>query len=219
MAKDFYQVLGLSKDADPGRIRQAYRSEVKKCHPDASGTGASAERFRAVEEAYETLRDTARRQAYDRELSRREALSRGSGGERPRARPAAGGGFGSAPFVSPPESFGLSGLSGLSDLFALLGRRQASEPLLEIVLSPGEARRGAALTVEVPVVDLCPHCGDSGLWARLTCLTCGGSGRVRSDCRVTLELPPGVRHGSEFRCHLGPTADMSFGVRVLVQSS
>jgi len=216
MAKDYYQVLGLNKDADPGRIRQAYRSEVKKCHPDASGTGASAARFRAVEEAYETLRDTARRQAYDRELSGREALSRGSGGERPRARAAGGGGFGAPPFASPPESFGLTGLSSLS---ALLGRRKASEPLLEIVLSPEESRRGAAVAVEVPVVGACPHCGDSGLWARLTCLACGGSGRVRSACRVTLELPPGVRHGSEFRCHLGPTLDMSFGVRVLVQPS
>ena len=219
MAKDFYQVLGLNKDADPGRIRQAYRSEVKKCHPDASGTGASAARFRAVEEAYETLRDTARRHAYDRELSRRESLSRGSGGEPPRARSARGGGFGSAPFASPLDSFGLTGLAGLFGLSPLLGHGRTSEPLLEIVLSPEESRRGAAVAVEVPVVDLCPHCGDSGLWARLTCLACGGSGRVRSACRVTLELPPGVRHGSEFRCHLGPTADTSLGVRVLVESS
>ena len=215
MAEDFYEVLGLDKHADPERIRQAYRSEVKKCHPDASGTGASAARFRDVEEAYETLRDPGRRKAYDRALSPGSSSSR-----RPEA--AAGGKAAFGPVPRPGWGFGGAGEDGLPAALSLFGRGRAAEPLLEILLTPEEARRGVSVPAEVPMTGPCPECGDSGLWARLACFTCGGSGRVRGGCRITLEIPGGVRHGSEFRCDLEPLLAQesgSFRVRVLVEGS
>jgi len=190
MAKDFYEILGLRRDAEPGRIRKAYRSEVKKCHPDASGSASSSRRFREVEQAYETLRDADRRQAYDRHLdrqaggsrqSRQEGGSRGEGGR-------------------PPAAFAREPL------------RPYGEPLLEVLLSADEARYGITVPVEVPVWAPCPQCGQAGLWARLSCALCAGAAVVRCSRPVTLAKPAGVRHGEEFRCGAGP----GFRVRVLV---
>lgn len=61
---DFYTVLGISREADMETIRHAHRMLVRRYHPD-QGSGASAERFRQVREAYETLIDPARRRLYD----------------------------------------------------------------------------------------------------------------------------------------------------------
>jgi curved DNA-binding protein CbpA len=62
--KNHYKTLGISPDADERQIRAAYRNLAKKYHPDA-GEGASAENFRAVQEAYEFLGDTEKRKEYD----------------------------------------------------------------------------------------------------------------------------------------------------------
>ena len=66
---DFYAILGISTDADADAIRNAYRTLVRRYHPDA-GPGSCPQQFRHVVEAYETLRDPARRQAYDLTLRR-----------------------------------------------------------------------------------------------------------------------------------------------------
>jgi len=69
MSRDYYDILGIRRGASSGEIRDAYRKQVKKHHPDACGPGADAEEFIALEKAYETLRDAERRRRYDEELS------------------------------------------------------------------------------------------------------------------------------------------------------
>lgn len=64
---NLYAILGVTPDADGDAIRVAYRSLVRRYHPDR-GTGSSAEKFRQVTEAYEILSDPRRRQTYDRSL-------------------------------------------------------------------------------------------------------------------------------------------------------
>jgi DnaJ-class molecular chaperone len=66
MIADFYEVLGVSKDADFDAIRSAYKSAAKRSHPDRGGT---AEEFESVRRAYECLCDPAQREAYDRTRS------------------------------------------------------------------------------------------------------------------------------------------------------
>jgi DnaJ-class molecular chaperone len=68
---NFYTVLGIPRDADEEMIRSAYRALAHRYHPDR-GSGSSAENFRQVNEAYETLIHSARRQEYDLALSRLE---------------------------------------------------------------------------------------------------------------------------------------------------
>lgn len=65
-AKDYYGLLGVPKDATPDRIRRAYRRLARQWHPDAAG--GSAEQFRTLRDAYETLSDAAARERYDRSL-------------------------------------------------------------------------------------------------------------------------------------------------------
>jgi curved DNA-binding protein CbpA len=67
MRNDLYAILGISADSDEKEIRAAYRRLAKKYHPD-TGEGSSAEKFRAVQNAYDTLGDPDRRRTYDREV-------------------------------------------------------------------------------------------------------------------------------------------------------
>ena len=189
MSEDYYDILGIGKDADPESIRKAYRREAKKSHPDSSGCPASSERFRKVEEAYETLGDRDRREAYDE----RESTQR------------------SSPIpvrTSPvePEPFFPGGAY----------RQEAAEPLLEILLDPEEAGRGVAIPVEIPVSAPCPDCTGGGFWRRMFCFTCGATGTVRSVKRMVLEVPPGIRSGREFLIDTGAHPARKIRLRVLV---
>ncbi len=64
--RDPYVVLGVRRHASPDEIARAYRRAARATHPDGGGSGAGAERFRAVSDAYDLLRDPARRAGYDR---------------------------------------------------------------------------------------------------------------------------------------------------------
>ena len=72
---DPYVVLGVRRQASPEEIARAYKRAARLTHPDGGGSGAGSERFQAVSNAYEVLRDPGRRAGYDRQhpLSRREA--------------------------------------------------------------------------------------------------------------------------------------------------
>ncbi len=71
MPRDYYIVLGVSRGADIKRIKKAYRTVVKKYHPDTSRSHESVEKFREIREAYETLSDETKRKEYDDQLERR----------------------------------------------------------------------------------------------------------------------------------------------------
>lgn len=74
--KDYYKILGVSRDASADDIKRAYRKLARKYHPDVSSQDDAAERFREANEAYEVLKDPEKRAAYDR-LGRPEAGARG----------------------------------------------------------------------------------------------------------------------------------------------
>ena len=63
--KDYYEVLGVKPDAKDADIKSAYRRLARKYHPDVSKESGAEEKFKAVNEAYEALKDASRRQAYD----------------------------------------------------------------------------------------------------------------------------------------------------------
>lgn len=170
MAKrDYYEVLGVNRDASEEEVKKAYRKLAMKYHPDRNPDNPKAEeQFKEAKEAYEVLCDASKRAAYDQY---------GHAGVDPHAAGAGAAGFGSF-----ADAFG----DIFGDIFG--GGRQRSSVYrgadlrynLEISLE--EAAHGTDTRIRIPTMQECETCHGSG--ARpgtqpTTCATCGGHGQVR----------------------------------------
>jgi len=181
---DYYERLGVTRDADTDEIKKAYRRLAMDYHPDRNDSPDAEERFREVTEAYEILRDPEKRGLYDRF------------GEAGVKRGAGGGGFGGFDFGDAFEVFmrEFGGMSGLGDLFGGRGRqsrgpRRGSDLRIRLSVSLEEAARGAQRNVKVKLLDSCEECGGSGAESGTRperCATCGGAGQVRQVQRSML---------------------------------
>jgi molecular chaperone DnaJ len=182
MAKrDYYEVLGVGRNAGDEEIKKAYRKLALKFHPDKnSGDKTAEERFKEIGEAYEALSDPQRRAAYDQY---------GHAAFDPRAR--AGRGFGGAggfhdPFEIFREVFG--GAAGGSIFESLFGGGQdPSQPQrgddlrYDLEISLEEVALGCEKEIPVTKLDRCDECNGSGMehGSKIrTCSTCGGRGQV-----------------------------------------
>ena len=221
--RDYYEVLGVSRDASPEQLKKAFRKAALKCHPDRNPGDAEAEaRFKEVAEAYDVLSDQRKRARYDQ--FGHAGLSGMSGHE----------------FTGFDDIFrhfaDIFGGAGFESVFGG-GRpraRTGAHRRIQIELSFEEASAGVEQSVEItrnescstcagsgskpgtrPVT--CPYCGGRGeiqhrqgfFVMRQTCSNCRGSGQVISDpcpaCRgsgreqrrvkVQLHVPPGVADG------------------------
>ncbi|MBO4251370.1 MAG: molecular chaperone DnaJ [Clostridia bacterium] len=171
MAKNYYETLGVDKNASQDDIKKAYRNLVKKYHPDLHpGDAAAAEKFKEINEANEVLSDEKRRKEYD--FQQEHPNMGGFGG-------AGGGGF--------------SGFSDFGDIFGDIfggfggGRRQTKTKVkgdditIEISLSFLDAAKGCVREVVYNRNEPCKACngtGAKGGTAYKTCEKCGGTGQV-----------------------------------------
>jgi molecular chaperone DnaJ len=182
--KDFYKILGVTKDASDDEIKKAYRKLAMKYHPDQNKDSKEAEeKFKEVNQAYEILKDKDKRAAFDRYGAAAFDGSMGAGGF-------GGGGFGGG-------ASGFGGFGGFSDIFEEMfgdmmggqargGRGGASrgsdlQYTLDVTLE--EAFKGLETTIKVPTWDTCDVCNGSGAKKGTqpeTCPTCKGSGRMRA---------------------------------------
>ncbi len=180
MAKrDFYEVLGVAKDADDKALKSAFRKQAMKYHPDRNPDDASTEaKFKEVNEAYGILSDAQKRAAYDRFG---HAAFEGGGG----------GGGGSRGGGSP---FGQGGFEGFGDIFEEMfggsrgrgrgrGRQaQGADTSFKLDLHLEEAHLGLKKSLKVPTAEMCASCHGSGAAAGaqpVSCKTCGGRGAIR----------------------------------------
>ena len=183
MAKhDYYELLGIGRDASPEEIKKAYRKKAVQFHPDKhKGDKAMEEKFKEVSEAYEVLKDADKRATYDR--FGHAAFEPGGAGMRGAG---AGGGF-HDPFDIFREVFGGS---AFDDFFGGGGSRggggsaRAGANLrYDLEISLVEAYKGTENEISYRLAVSCDHCHGSGAEPGsrvVTCSTCGGAGRVVS---------------------------------------
>jgi len=202
--KDYYQVLGIAKNASEKEIKSAYRRLARKWHPDANpkNTKEAEERFKEIAEAYEVLGDPEKRKKYDVLGSDWQRVSQQAEAQRRyRSQQEADGDYGS--FAGAP-----SGFSDFFDaFFSGVGRRQTTTTFARrggdletsIDLTLAEAYNGGKKSVQLQIEDTCPRCGGSGVFNNAVCPTCGGTGRQVRSKRFDVTIPKGVREGQRIR--------------------
>lgn len=217
--KDYYQVLGVPRDADEKQIKSAYRKLARQYHPDANPDDPNAEeRFKEVNEAYEVLKDPDKRSKYDRF---------GQDWERYQHAEEAGQTAGAQDFASwfsgapgggrVHYEYRTTGESGFSDFFETLfgdafgggrtttrervrrqpQRGQDHEYPLEIPLR--DAYHGTTRRFDIQLQERCPTCGGTGMNGRGFCMQCGGAGTIPRSKTIEVQIPAGVRTGSRVR--------------------
>ncbi|GLQ23994.1 chaperone protein DnaJ [Algimonas ampicilliniresistens] len=187
--RDYYEVLGVSRDADAKQLKSAFRKAAMACHPDRHPDDPGAEaRFKELNEAYGILSDEQKRAAYDR---MGHAAFEGGG--------MGGGGFQDFGDIFSQIFGGAGGASGFADMFGGRGGRRAqsvargSDLRYEMEITLEEAFRGKDVEIEVPIAEDCERCDGMGAEPGASverCDTCGGAGRVRTQQGMfTMERP------------------------------
>ena len=215
--KDYYEVLGIKRDASQDQIKQAYRKLARKFHPDLNpGDKSAEEQFKGLQEAYDVLSDPENRKLYDQYGDNWRAVKSGAGAPPPGwegaqrstrgAGPGAGGfDFGDFDFSDFRSAGGAGGFDIFEEMFGGSGRGRGRrsgrgrDVEAELELSIEEAHRGVRRTIQMQVAETCPTCGGSGLKDGKPCETCGGAGQVLKPKTIEVNIPPGVRDGSTIR--------------------
>jgi molecular chaperone DnaJ len=173
--KDYYETLGVARNASDADIKKAYRRLAMKYHPDRNpGDKTTEARFKDAKEAYEVLSDSQKRAAYDQF---------GHAGVDPSAAAGAAGGFYSAGGANFADIFG----DVFGDIFGG-GRARGAQVFrganlrYSLELSLEDAVRGTEVRIRVPAMEKCDACQGSGAkvgTSSTVCRTCGGHGQVR----------------------------------------
>ena len=179
--RDYYEVLGLPRDADQATIKSAFRKLAMKLHPDQNpGCKVSEEKFKEIGEAYSVLSDPQKRAAYDR--YGKAAFGNGGGAQGPF-------GPGSAGFNDFSDIFNEIFGGGFEDIFARgrggprNGPERGADLRYDVEITLEQAFKGMERQIVVPRAQACEPCGGTGSEGKApleTCPTCAGAGQVRA---------------------------------------
>ena len=164
--RDYYETLGVAKNASDEEIKKAYRKLAMKHHPDRNSDKGSEDKFKEAKLAYEVLSDSEKRSAYDQF---------GHAGVNPQGGGFSGGGF--------SDAFG----DIFGDIFGGGGQRRdrvyrGADLRYNLEIGLEEAARGTETKIRIPTLEECVTCHGSGAkpgTEAVTCTTCGGHGQVR----------------------------------------
>jgi DnaJ-class molecular chaperone len=211
--KNYYEVLGVDKNAAEKDIKSAYRKLARKWHPDANPENPkqAEEKFKDITEAYEVLNDSERRKKYDLlgsdwQRAAREADQQRSYRQAQRDQTFDFSGFSGA-------GAGGAGASGFSDFFDMffsgVGRHgtpgtktygeKGGDLETTIDLTLDEAYAGGKKSVSLKIEDTCPRCGGTGTERQRVCPQCHGTGRLIETKTFDVTIPKGVREGQRIR--------------------
>ena len=230
--KDYYEVLGVPKDATEKDIKSAYRKLARKLHPDANPDDpkGAEEKFKELQEAYEVLGDPEKRKKYDALGADWKNAERQAEAQR-RYRAQRGAGETTFTYGDVGDLFG--GGEGQGDgfsdffetFFSNVGRRttgsarsphrgQDLEASIELTLR--DAYSGGTKSVSLQLQERCPTCGGTGVLKQRICPTCHGTGSVLMTRTLDVTIPKGIRDGQRIRLagqggtgmHGGPNGDL-----------
>jgi len=171
MARDYYEVLGVQRNASKDEIKRAFRQLARKYHPDVSQEADAETKFKEINEAYEVLSDDDKRVRYDRFGHAGVAGPGGVGG--------AGAGF--AGFEEIFEEF-FNNFGGRTASGRRRGPKPGADRRVNITIDFEEAVFGLEREIEFDRLEMCDRCNGDGAepgTSTTTCPTCSGSGEVR----------------------------------------
>lgn len=234
-SKNYYEILGVKKDASEADIKKAYRKLARKYHPDVNqGNTAAEAKFKEISEAYAVLSDKDKREQYD--LGDTQGFPFGQG-----AGPGAGaGGFDFSQFMGGSRGArGRASTGGptdfrdiFSDLFGGGGGggggfgqtmpQRGSDVEAEVTIDFREAIQGTEMLLSIPRQKECPTCRGLGHVGNNVCTSCRGTGVIASTESSRVKLPQGVSDGQRVRLrgkgsaglHGGASGDLIVRVHV-----
>ena len=180
--RDYYEVLGINKNASADEIKRAYRKMAKKYHPDVNKSADAEEKFKEVNEAYEVLSDPDKKAAYDR--YGHAAFEQGAGG-------AGGfGGFNAGGFEDFDfgDIFGsfFGGGGGRASSRCNNGPQQGEDRFVQLEIDFMDAIKGKKAEIQINYDEQCTHCMGTGAASSsdiTNCSRCGGTGTIRTQQR------------------------------------
>ena len=203
---NYYDILGVSRDASESEIKRAYRRLARKHHPDVNpGDKAAEARFKKINEAYEVLSDKENRKKYDRfgdqwqyaDQFDKAEWRQAPGWDFSRSGGAASFNFGEADFESLFEDLLRGTRTHTYARRAQPRRGRDIKSPIEVTLE--EAHQGTTRTISLQSAEPCPACQGSGRIQNVPCSSCHGAGMINKVKRLEVKIPPGVDNGSQVR--------------------
>ncbi len=213
--KDYYKILGVSKNASADDIKKSFRKLARKYHPDVNPGNHSAEaRFKEINEAYEVLSDPDKRKQYDRYGSNWNMAGAARSDTSTRTRT-----YGAR--TREDDGFGVDDPTGWADFFDTLfnrrttatpgtggtgsttttgfGQRRGEDIEQPVEVTFREAYSGTSRVYNVQSPETCPTCKGTGKVGARPCPTCGGTGTITKARKLEVRIPAGVDNGSRVR--------------------
>ena len=217
---NYYEILGVDISAESAEIKAAYRKLARQYHPDVCGNGEeNVAKFKKITEAYEVLSDSAQKQKYDMLkgiIAERKARQERINAEKAReAKEASQKKEADKAYKQAREHDKQQGFSNvLNDILGGLKHKQSSKPnqkpkkeapkngddiTCEVMLTMLESINGCNKTVNILVTEPCKACNGRKFINQTQCRACNGKGEEHNHKKITVKIPPAVKHGSKIR--------------------
>ena len=209
--KDYYKILGVSREANADEIKKAFRKLARKYHPDVNpGDKKAEEKFKEINEAYEVLSDTDKRRKYDTlgpNWMDQFGPNFGAGTRRTYSYGGRSSSYGFDPGGSSFSDFfetlfgrtSPTGGTGTRSAYNDLRRRAGDDIEQPVEVTLQEAYMGALRTFNIQSTEVCPTCQGVGESGGKLCATCSGQGSLPRNKRIQVKIPAGVDNGSKIR--------------------